>query len=120
PRPRPGSRGSGSRPRVTYTLDDKNALHVEYQATTDKPTVINLSQHTYFNLGGAKTADILGHELMLAADRYTPVDDGLIPTGELAQVKGTPFDFTTATKIGARIDANHVQIQRGRGYDHNF
>jgi aldose 1-epimerase len=106
--------------RVTYTLDDKDALHVLYQATTDKPTVINLSQHSYFNLGGAKAADILGHELVLRADRYTPVDDGLIPTGELAPVKGTPFDFTTPTRIGARIDADNVQIKRGKGYDHNF
>lgn len=105
---------------VTYTLTDANELKVDYLATTDKPTVINLTQHSYFNLSGGKSADILGHQLMLAAAKYTPVDDGLIPTGELASVQGTPFDFRQATAIGARIEQKDVQLERGKGYDHNF
>jgi len=105
---------------VTYTLTDANELKVDYQATTDKPTVINLTQHSYFNLSAGKTPDILGHQLMIAADKYTPVDDGLIPTGELATVEGTPFDFRLPTAIGARIGEKNVQPDRGKGYDHNF
>jgi aldose 1-epimerase len=106
---------------VTYTLTDMGHLVVDYKATTDKPTVINLTQHTYFNLAGTKSNDILGHELTLNAAHYTPVDEGLIPTGEIAPVDGTPFDFRKSTAIGARInDARNVQIARGKGYDHNF
>ena len=105
---------------VTYTLTDDNELKIDYEAATTKPTVVNLTNHSYFNLkdGGAST--ILDHELTLMADRTTPVDEGLIPTGELRPVEGTPFDFRTSTPIGARIDAGDEQIKFGGGYDHNF
>ena len=106
--------------KVTYTLNDENELTVDYEATADKATPINVSQHSYFNLAGEGTSDILNHEIMINADRFTPVDKNLIPTGELRPVKGTPFDFTTATKIGARIDDNYDQLVLGHGYDHNF
>lgn len=105
---------------VTYTLTESNELVIDYQATTDKPTVVNLTQHSYFNLAGATAQDVLGHEVMLNADSYTPVDAGLIPLGEIAPVAGTPFDFKTPTAIGARINDTHEQIARGNGYDHNF
>ena len=106
--------------RVTYTLTDDNEVVVDYFATTDKATPINLSQHSYFNLAGDAKRDILGHQLRLAASRYTPVDSTLIPTGELASVEGTPFDFRTLTPIGARIGESNQQLTFGIGYDHNF
>jgi aldose 1-epimerase len=103
---------------VAYSLTNYNELIVEYQAMTDLPTHVNLAQHSYFNLAGA--GDVLGHELTIDADRYTPVDAASIPIGVLAPVAGTPFDFRKATAIGARIDAKNAQIAHGRGYDHNF
>jgi aldose 1-epimerase len=104
---------------VTYFLTNDNTLRVDYEATTDKATPINLTHHGYWNLTGMQR-DILGHQLMINADKTTPVDSGLIPTGKLANVEGTPFDFRKATAIGARIDANDEQLKFGKGYDHNW
>ena len=106
--------------RVTYTLTDANALVIDYSATSDKKTVVNLTNHSYFNLAGQGSGDILGHQLMIAADMFTPVDAGLIPTGELRDVAGTPFDFRQSTAIGARINQDEEQLKIGGGYDHNF
>jgi aldose 1-epimerase len=109
------------RVRVTYTLSENDELTVDYSASTDKATPVNLTQHTYWNLAGNASRDILGHELTINADSLTPVDTTLIPTGEIASVAGTPFDFRQPTPIGARIDQrDNQQIRFGGGYDHNF
>ncbi len=104
--------------KVTYTLTDDDELIWQAEATTDAPTPVNLVLHTYWNLSGDPTTSILDHELMLAADHYLPTDSGLIPTGALAPVAGTPMDFTTPTAIGARIEAEFEALQHGAGYDH--
>jgi aldose 1-epimerase len=105
---------------VAYSLTDANELRIDYSATTDKDTVLNLTNHSYFNLKGAGAGDVLGHLLMLHADRFTPVNQNLIPTGELRAVAGTPFDFRKLTPIGARIEQNDEQLKFGQGYDHNW
>jgi aldose 1-epimerase len=106
--------------KVVYSLTADNELKLEYTATTDKPTVVNLTNHSYFNLSGQGEGDILQHQVTILADKFTPVDKGLIPTGELKAVSGTPFDFTKATAIGARIGQNDEQLVFGKGYDHNW
>jgi len=105
---------------VTYTLTNNNELIIEYGATTDKPTIINLTQHSYFNLSGMADSTILDHELTLYASKYTPVDSTLIPTGELMPVKETPMDFTVPKRIGEHVDADYIQLAYAGGYDHNW
>ncbi|MBW3553743.1 MAG: galactose mutarotase [Gemmatimonadetes bacterium] len=105
---------------VTYTLTDDNELIFDYHAVTDQPTPVNLTQHSYFNLAGHGAGDILDHVVTIDAERFTPVDSTLIPTGELRPVEGTPFDFTEPTPIGARIEEETEQLRFGLGYDHNF
>jgi aldose 1-epimerase len=106
--------------KVTYELQDDNALKISYHATTDKNTVVNLTNHAFFNLNGEASGSILNHVVQITADQYTPVDATLIPTGKLEPVKGTPFDFNTPETINARIDEKHEQLVFGAGYDHNF
>lgn len=106
--------------KVTYALTNDNEVALTYQATTTKPTPVNLTQHSYFNLDGAGDETILDHELMIDADTFTPVDSTLIPTGQFRSVAGTPFDFQEPTPIGARIDADNRQLNIAGGYDHNF
>lgn len=105
---------------VRYTFDDDNRLSIGYKATTDKDTVLNLTNHSYFNLSGDLSQTILKHRLMIPCEQYTPVYSDCIPTGELASVKGTPFDFLDFHEVGERIAADHEQIVIGTGYDHNY
>jgi aldose 1-epimerase len=105
---------------ITYSLDESNRLTLDYQATTSARTIINLSQHSYFNLGGHDGESIVEHELRIGAEFFTPVDKTMIPTGEILSVSGSPFDFRTAKPIGRDIEQSHTQLEFGLGYDHNF
>jgi aldose 1-epimerase len=105
---------------VAYTVDQKNELNIHYQATTDAPTVVNMTNHSYFNLAGEDTLDVYNQKVTINADNYTPTDATQIPTGQIAPVKGTPFDFTSPTAIGAHITANDPQLLLAQGYDHNW
>ncbi|WP_214070969.1 aldose epimerase family protein [Mucilaginibacter sp. dw_454] len=106
--------------KVTYSINDQDELHMDYEATTDKTTVCNLTNHAFFNLNGEGSGTILNHLVQIMAEKYTPVDSTLIPTGKLEPVAGTPFDFTKPTTIGARINTVNEQLKNGKGYDHNF
>ena len=106
--------------KVTYSLTGDNGFKAQYEATTDKTTVVNLTNHAFFNLNGEGSGTILNHTVHIFADKYNPIDTGFIPLGPIATVKGTPFDFTTPTAIGARISEDNIQLKNGKGYDHNF
>lgn len=108
------------RVRVNYLLTDKNELVISYRATTDMTTIVNLTHHSFFNLAGEGSGSIEGHLLKVNADIYTPIDENMIPTGELRSVEGSPFDFRSAKPIGRDLSSNHHQLQIGKGYDHNF
>lgn len=105
---------------TTYSLTEDNGLRIDYHATTDQPTVCNLTHHSYWNIGGPQSDSILDQQLQFSCDKFTPIDETSIPTGELRDVSGTPFDFRTSQPIGQRIDADNTQLKQGRGYDHNF
>ncbi len=106
--------------QVTYTVTDDNGLRIDYDVTSDRKTLINMTNHTYFNLAGHDSGNIEAHKICIHASHYTPVYERLIPTGELVEVAGTPFDFRTMRTIGDDIDADDVQLGYGQGYDHNF
>src|SRR5690606_6902795 len=106
--------------KVTYSITPGNGLKMQYSATTDAPTVVNLTNHAFFNLNGEGSGSILDHSVLIYADQFTPVDETLIPTGTLKAVKGTPFDFTSPHAIGERIEVQNTQLKNGMGYDHNF